>query len=502
MKRSASFSTRLSNIKSLFESMSRLRLGICIGLIALIIVLLVWLCYLLFFAEQQQPVVANSTLDLAESQSDSFVRDDDFDKDAISKVSSEYEGTLLIETEDAGDEYVANTVFLGDSNTARMISYSSTTGLTMENAIGIESMGITSVTSLRCVSFSGYSNMTMPDAVALMQPQRVVINFGTNNAGMNLENYKNSYKEAIEAIQEEWPYADIIIASVFPITSSCSYTNISMDWIENVNLTLLELASEMDVKFLNWSEAIKSDNTGYAENSSMVSDGIHISESGAEALINYFRTHSFIGEDTRPKPLEDVPTRLPTPEGLFPKPVFTVPDDTSTVQQSSSVSVSVSGSTGGTASGSGSGTAGSSITIGVTVAAAEGYSFSGWSASAGSVSGSSTSITVAIPAGHSGSISVVAIFTATSSSDTSSSISTSSSSQEPAPDPEPSSSSSSQAEPDPPPDSSSSSSQAVPDPPPEPSSSSSSQAEPDPPPASSSTPASTVTPPAEGDTAG
>ncbi len=324
------------NIKNFISSLSRqqIALGICCICVA---IALIAVLIMLFFSLEQKPAPIDSSVDLGTSQSASFVREGDFDKDAISRVSEEYAGTLLQETEDAGDQYLADTVFLGDSNTARLITYGDATGLSMENTIGIESMGITSVTGLRCVRFSGYSDMTMPKAVELMQPLRVVISFGTNNAGMGTESFKSSYKTAVEAIQEEWPYADIIIASVLPITSTCSYTNISMDWVESINLTLLELAEEMDLKFLNWSEAIKDSNTGYAKNSLMVSDGIHISEAGAEAMIDYFRTHSFETEDTRPKPLDDVPNRLPTPEGLFPKPVFPTPES---VVSSSSVSSS------------------------------------------------------------------------------------------------------------------------------------------------------------------
>ncbi len=317
------------NLKEFLGSLSRQQIALGIAAICTVVVLIAVLI-MLIISLNPKDVPSDSSVSGSVSQSSSFVHEGEFDKDSISRVSEEYEGTLLQETEDAGDQYLADTVFLGDSNTARLITYGDTTGLSMDNTIGIESMGITSLTSLRCVRFSGYSDMTMPSAVELMQPLRVVINFGTNNAGMSTETFKNHYRTAVEAIQEEWPYADIIIASVLPITSTCSYTNISMSWVESINLTLLELAEEMDVKFLNWSEAIKDSNTGYAKNSYMVSDGIHISEAGAEAMIDYFRTHSYETEDTRPMPLNSVPNRLATPEGLFPKPVFPTPEESTT----------------------------------------------------------------------------------------------------------------------------------------------------------------------------
>ena len=42
----------------------------------------------------------------------------DYDKDANKIVDSEFDGTILPETEDAGEAYIDNTLFIGDSNTS------------------------------------------------------------------------------------------------------------------------------------------------------------------------------------------------------------------------------------------------------------------------------------------------------------------------------------------------------------------------------------------------
>ena len=247
----------------------------------------------------------------------SMVEDEDNDILAIALSSGEYASTVLQETDDAGVDYAKETLFIGDSNTAGMLNHSSTTNVTMDNGIGIVSMGISHVTSLKCVKFRGMSAVAVPEAVKIMQPRRIVINFGTNDYYMNPEKYAETYRNALEAIETAYPYSDIIIASVFPITSNCSYHTVNMPTVEKFNLELVKLAQAKDLKFLNWSEALKDQATGFCVNEYMAGDGVHLSKKGMEQIAHYFRTHSLEGEDRRPKPLNPIPYREPTPFGLL-----------------------------------------------------------------------------------------------------------------------------------------------------------------------------------------
>lgn len=84
-------------------------------------------------------------------------------------------GTILPETADAGRSYVDETLFIGDSNTARYLLYANETGTaftSLNNNIGVVSMGVGSITSLKCEKFKGSSAMyTVPDAVAMLKAQ-------------------------------------------------------------------------------------------------------------------------------------------------------------------------------------------------------------------------------------------------------------------------------------------------------------------------------------------
>ena len=92
----------------------------------------------------------------------------------------EFPGGALPESADAGQAYLDETIFVGDSNTVRMFAY----GLVpLENYMALEGMGIESISQAPCVYFSGETKVyTIPQAIAKVKPRRVVMTFGTNNA--------------------------------------------------------------------------------------------------------------------------------------------------------------------------------------------------------------------------------------------------------------------------------------------------------------------------------
>ena len=124
--------------------------------------------------------------------------------------TKKFEGTVLPETQDAGAQYVADTLFLGDSNTVRYTMYADDTGTafsTLKNNIGVVSMGAGSITTLKCEKFKGDSTLyTIPDAVAKLQPKRIIIGFGSNNLGgssTDATKFIAQYREGLAAIAEK-----------------------------------------------------------------------------------------------------------------------------------------------------------------------------------------------------------------------------------------------------------------------------------------------------------
>ena len=232
----------------------------------------------------------------------SIVQESGYDATKNTIDQGEFSATVLPETEDAGQEYIDTTLFLGDSNTARM--YRVFDYCSYDNAIGSVGMSARSLQNYACVKFSGYgSYVTMPQAVALMQPRRVIVTFGTNDLDPNYSaaSFAENYRAGLQAIADAYPAADIIVNAIPPLGRSHSNASLTQSQVDEYNKAIVEMCDANGWKFLNSAEALKDAATGYAKEGYVESsDGIHLTRAAMEALFTYIRTHSYITEDTRP----------------------------------------------------------------------------------------------------------------------------------------------------------------------------------------------------------
>ena len=244
---------------------------------------------------------ADSGADAA-SDSDSLVTESGYNKDQNTIDQTQYSSTILEESEDAGQDYVDETLFLGDSNTARM--YRMFDYCNYDNAIGSVGMSARSLATYACVQLQGYSNyVTMAKAVSLMQPRRVILTFGTNDLSpsYSAQDFVENYQEGIESIVEAYPSVDIIVNAIPPLGQTHSNQNLTQTQVDEYNKALVEMCQEQGWKFLNSAEVLKDSSTGYAKSGYVESsDGIHLTRAAMEALFDYVRTHSYITEDDRP----------------------------------------------------------------------------------------------------------------------------------------------------------------------------------------------------------
>ena len=191
---------------------------------------------------------------------------------------NETSSALLTGTADAGDAYQEQTLFIGDSNTG--------------------------IVTLR----RDDNRYTIAQAVAKMKPRRVVIMLGTNDNGMNTEDFISNYTALVQAIQASYPYTDIIVNTVPPVPSNHSnYPNMDQTRIDDFNMALLTMCEQLGVKFLNSAEALK-DANGYGNVDYYQSGDIHLKPAGLKVLLKYLRTHAYETEDRRPD-TNNIPTR-------------------------------------------------------------------------------------------------------------------------------------------------------------------------------------------------
>lgn len=299
-------------------------------------------------------------------------------------------GTILPETADAGRSYVDETLFIGDSNTARYLLYANETGTaftSLNNNIGVVSMGVGSITSLKCEKFRGSSAMyTVPDAVAMLKPKRIIICYGTNNlsgSSTDATNYIKTYLQGLQAIQTAWPYCDIIVSAIPPLDRQRENTNLTMTQVDAYNAALVQMCEENGFKFLNSAEVLRDDATGWAKKDYTLSDGVHLSKEAVTAYFTYVRTHAYAAEDRRPQPLGTIPTPDGVPANLINKDPIAV--------RGAKVPLEFVAANGGKLSGTTSqlvkkgGTAAA-----VTAVPDEGFVFAGWTASSGGSYNSAT----------------------------------------------------------------------------------------------------------------
>lgn len=222
---------------------------------------------------------------------------------------AKYGDAVLGETDDAGKSYLEETIFVGDSNTSR---YYQNGLLSLDRVVALDGLGIQQLPSEKGIYFKGDdTSYTIPEALAKMKPRRIILMMGTNNTDgtMTASDFASNYKSAIQAIQSAYSYCDIIVAAVPPIPQAHSqYPNVSMETINGFNEAVAQMCSENGYKFLNISETLLGSD-GYGKANYFQTDDIHLRRDGLTAIMDYARTHAYLGTEDRRPDTANIPTR-------------------------------------------------------------------------------------------------------------------------------------------------------------------------------------------------
>ena len=305
-------------------------------------------------------------------------------------------GTVLPAGADAGRSYLDETLFIGDSNTARYLLYADDTGTaftSLSNNIGVVSMGAGAITTLKCEKFKGSSTMyTVPESVAMLKPKRIIICYGTNNlsgASTDATRFIATYLQGLQAIRQAWSYCDIIVSAIPPLDKQRENTNLTMTQVDAYNAALVQMCEENGFKFLNSAEVLRDDATGWAKTDYTLSDGVHLSKKAVESYFTYVRTHAYQTEDRRPQPLGSIPQPDGVPANLITKDPIAV--------RGAKVPLEFVAEHGGKLSGTTSQLVKKGATAGAVTAVPDaGFVFAGWTASSGG-SYNSESISFTMP---------------------------------------------------------------------------------------------------------
>lgn len=197
--------------------------------------------------------------------------------------------------------YISETVFVGDSNTEGLAVFEY---LPYSNVVGKHSMPIQGVCKDNYqlivednpeTEEDESQYITMLQVLANIQPKRIIINFGTNNAGKDADAdyFVYMYANTIAQIKTFCPNTQIVVASVLPVCEERENYNIRQDTIDRFNIALADYCRTMGYGFLNYNEVFKDSVTGYGNTSYFAMDGIHLNGSGNRLLLDYATNHQY-----------------------------------------------------------------------------------------------------------------------------------------------------------------------------------------------------------------
>ncbi|MDD4851386.1 MAG: SGNH/GDSL hydrolase family protein [Gemmiger sp.] len=216
-------------------------------------------------------------------------------------------GAVLTTTEDAGNTYVSESLFVGDQQT---VALSSLGQITLDQYIGTDGLAVADIISKACVYFEGDSAAyTIPQAIAKMKPRRLVITVGTNDAvaGKTVDAFIQDYKQAVKGMATTYPYCDILVNAVPPLPKGYANAAAAQLLIDQYNQALAVMCNDAGYHFLNSTESMRAA-TGYGEDSYFDATSGVWNKQGAGVFLTYLRSHAYQSEDQRPD-TKDIPKR-------------------------------------------------------------------------------------------------------------------------------------------------------------------------------------------------
>ena len=205
-----------------------------------------------------------------------------------------FNDVTLKETEDGGDDYIDNIIFAGDSMALYYVINDVIPGTQLWHQVSI-----TPETALTSPIYVNHidTKKTFVENFEERKPEIVIMTLGTNSAAyMSAEYFYEKYTELVKKIQKASPKTKLIIQSIPPVDSYWDDKNgsINNDKINKLNYYIGKMCEELDIKFLNSAPAMKDENGACKKGYCREDDGIHPTEKGSKALIEYARTHMYV----------------------------------------------------------------------------------------------------------------------------------------------------------------------------------------------------------------
>ena len=220
-------------------------------------------------------------------------------EESSEQEESQYTPTPVISGETVDASWFDDAVFVGDSVTLKLSYYAD--------------YGSLGNADFLCAGSLGYNNAqwgydhpdnvhpvyngikyTVEDGVAMLQPKKIFIMLGMNDIGLyGVDGAVEGMKSLTAKIQQRCPDAVIYVQSVTPMLSYKQLSDLNNTTIDAFDQAIQPICQERGYIYLDVASAV---NDGYgnlmeAYCSDATAMGLHFSDAGCEAWVNYLKSH-------------------------------------------------------------------------------------------------------------------------------------------------------------------------------------------------------------------
>ena len=200
-------------------------------------------------------------------------------------------------TEDMGQEYIDNIIFLGDSTTYGMKYYGVLKDGKDTKQVWTPSNGTLTL------SYQSFVNIVYPDdgteipirdAVKAKKPIMMIITLGVNGVSfMDKDYFIAEYTSLVKDIMDLSPDTKIILQSIFPVASNYDKLDtINNKKIAEANLWVQQVAADTGARYLD-TQSVLTGNDGFLNEDYSNGDGLHLDTDGFNTVLDYIKTHGY-----------------------------------------------------------------------------------------------------------------------------------------------------------------------------------------------------------------
>ena len=230
-------------------------------------------------------------------------------EDAALGVARVGDDRFLPKTQDMGQEYIDQMVFVGESTTAHLRSRGVLRDGQGTEQVWSDSSGTMTldlnILHKTILHPKTRQPLTIAQAAGREKPRYLVLSFGVNGIvgfSRNEELYRRAYGKLITAIHEASPDTVVLLQTVYPVADNQTVFGEGAatvnGYIRRINELLPEIADQYDAYVVD-TASVLCDAQGNLRMDYQAGDGIHLTAEAYRQILQYLRTHGYEGEEGR-----------------------------------------------------------------------------------------------------------------------------------------------------------------------------------------------------------